>query len=370
MKATKVLAGVLAGLLLLMLAVTPAGADMITGRPGAGGFWSASSDGRVTATGGAPWLGDASHLHLWEPIVGIAATQSGNGYWLAGRDSGVFAFGDAAYHGNLIDALIARDNLPPGTLNGDNILDYLHGEIIDIDSTGNGYYLLGRDGGVFTFGHLPFHGSAAGQMNNATSLELSPTGGYYINAADGRRWACSGGVCVQNAVLTPPSPAPPPPSPPTPAPAPACILTHGVHPISSIPNGWYRIWPRAPFTHTYYGLETFGGDIIRNEITFDGPQAVYIDRSGSPDVLELTGCLRHLGPAVSPFNFTGGVYVVGHDIQPGFYRVDPDDTGSSYWGAYDIYGNILDNGFSLGPQTFALFADDVLFDLGGFLARL
>jgi hypothetical protein len=33
------------------------------------------------------------------PVVGLAATPSGRGYWLAAADGGVFAFGDAAFHG-------------------------------------------------------------------------------------------------------------------------------------------------------------------------------------------------------------------------------------------------------------------------------
>lgn len=35
------------------------------------------------------------------PIVGIAATPTGKGYWLVAADGGVFAFGDAAYMGNV-----------------------------------------------------------------------------------------------------------------------------------------------------------------------------------------------------------------------------------------------------------------------------
>jgi hypothetical protein len=31
--------------------------------------------------------------------VGVAATATGKGYWLAAADGGVFAFGDAVYHG-------------------------------------------------------------------------------------------------------------------------------------------------------------------------------------------------------------------------------------------------------------------------------
>jgi hypothetical protein len=33
------------------------------------------------------------------PIVGMAATHSGTGYWLTAADGSVFAFGDAVDHG-------------------------------------------------------------------------------------------------------------------------------------------------------------------------------------------------------------------------------------------------------------------------------
>jgi len=37
---------------------------------------------------------------LRRPIVGIAATPDGQGYWLVASDGGVFSFGDAAFHGS------------------------------------------------------------------------------------------------------------------------------------------------------------------------------------------------------------------------------------------------------------------------------
>lgn len=186
------------GLLLAALAL-PAGAATTIVRPG-GGMWTVGPDGVVTPEPGTPWFGDARDLDLWEPIVGMAPTQSGNGYWLAARDSGVFSYGDAPFHGNLITELIARDDLPPGTLDGGNILDYLDGAIVDIASDGDGYYLLGEDGGVFTFGRLPFLGSGAGLLDTAAVAIRIVDGGYVITAADGSEWACTG-TCVQ---ATPP----------------------------------------------------------------------------------------------------------------------------------------------------------------------
>ena len=34
------------------------------------------------------------------PIVGVAATHDGNGYWLVGSDGGVFSYGDAPFFGS------------------------------------------------------------------------------------------------------------------------------------------------------------------------------------------------------------------------------------------------------------------------------
>jgi hypothetical protein len=210
-------------LVAMAVLVGPAVAETTAARPG-GGRWSVSPDGHVTAEGGAPWYGDASDIDLWEPIVGMASTQTGGGYWLAARDSGVFSFGDAAFHGNLISQLIARDHLPPGTLTGENILDYLLGEIVDIASTGDGYYLLGKDGGVFTFGRLPFHGSMSSQLGtDAVDLRTVAGGGYVIVGANGAEWTCQGGACPQTtppAALPTPDPVPPAPAPTPPAPTP------------------------------------------------------------------------------------------------------------------------------------------------------
>ena len=35
-----------------------------------------------------------------KPIVGVAPTKTGRGYWLVGSDGGVYCFGDAGFHGS------------------------------------------------------------------------------------------------------------------------------------------------------------------------------------------------------------------------------------------------------------------------------
>ena len=79
--------------------------------------------------------------------VEICSTPSGNGYWICGSDGGVFTYGDAQFHGSLgnvkLEAPIVGMTPTP---------------------TGRGYWLLGQDGGVFTFGDAAFYGAPTGQV--------------------------------------------------------------------------------------------------------------------------------------------------------------------------------------------------------------
>ena len=58
-----------------------------------------ASDGGIFSFGDARFFGSTGAMTLAKPITGIAATRSGNGYWLVASDGGVFSFGDAAYRG-------------------------------------------------------------------------------------------------------------------------------------------------------------------------------------------------------------------------------------------------------------------------------
>ncbi|EQD80481.1 hypothetical protein B1A_00847 [mine drainage metagenome] len=37
---------------------------------------------------------------LNKPVVGMAATPDGKGYWMVAADGGIFSFGDAAFYGS------------------------------------------------------------------------------------------------------------------------------------------------------------------------------------------------------------------------------------------------------------------------------
>ena len=105
------------------------------------GLLAVDATGAVLAAGHARALGGISRLgHA--PVVGITATPDGKGYWVAGRDGGVFAFGDARFYGSM------------GGVK-------LQGAVAGVASTpdGRGYWLVGADGGIFSFGDAHYSGN-------------------------------------------------------------------------------------------------------------------------------------------------------------------------------------------------------------------
>ena len=74
--------------------------NMATSVP-TGGQLAVRPDGGVFNYGGAGFYGSLPGLKVVKDnIIGIAATKTGKGYWLAGSDGAVYAFGDAQYHGS------------------------------------------------------------------------------------------------------------------------------------------------------------------------------------------------------------------------------------------------------------------------------
>ena len=135
--------------------------------PSGNGYWMVASDGGIFAFGDAAFHGSTGAMHLNKPIVGMTATSSGRGYMLVASDGGVFAFGDARFHGST------------GALN-------LKQPIVGIASShsGNGYFMVAADGGIFAFGDAHFHGSAHG--TTIAGIAVTPSGnGYWVVAGDG-----------------------------------------------------------------------------------------------------------------------------------------------------------------------------------------
>jgi hypothetical protein len=55
----------------------------------------------IFAFGDALFYGSMGGKPLNAPVVGIAATPDGRGYWEVASDGGIFAFGDAQYDGSV-----------------------------------------------------------------------------------------------------------------------------------------------------------------------------------------------------------------------------------------------------------------------------
>jgi polyvinyl alcohol dehydrogenase (cytochrome) len=92
------------------------------------------------------------------------------GYWLVARDGGIFTFGGAPFCGST-GALPL--NQPVAGMAG---------------TSGPGYWLVAADGGIFTFGDAGFHGSTGNVRLNAPVVAMAPTPsgqGYWLVAADG-----------------------------------------------------------------------------------------------------------------------------------------------------------------------------------------
>ena len=97
--------------------------------------------------------------HLNQPIVGMASTPDGQGYWLVATDGGIFAFGDARFYGST------------GAI-------HLNQPIVGMASTpdGSGYWLVATDGGIFAFGDARFYGSTGGTHLNQPIVGMGTTG--------------------------------------------------------------------------------------------------------------------------------------------------------------------------------------------------
>jgi N-acetylmuramoyl-L-alanine amidase len=135
------------------------------------GYWLVASDGGVFSFGDAAFWGSTGSSTLNAPIVGMAATPEGKGYWLVASDGGVFSFGDAAFWGSTGSSTL---NAP----------------IVGMAATpdGQGYWLVASDGGVFSFGDAAFWGSTGSLHLNRPVVGMASTGdgqGYWLVGADG-----------------------------------------------------------------------------------------------------------------------------------------------------------------------------------------
>jgi hypothetical protein len=119
--------------------------------------------------------------------VGITPTTDRGGYWLVGSDGGIFSFGDSRFYGSIPGLGYA----PAGTT-GPN---HLNAPIVGMvpSSDGGGYFMVASDGGVFAFGDAKFAGSCpgiGGCSGAAVAVMPDASGnGYWMVTATGHVYA-------------------------------------------------------------------------------------------------------------------------------------------------------------------------------------
>ncbi|HEX7166450.1 MAG TPA: L,D-transpeptidase family protein [Acidimicrobiales bacterium] len=147
----------------------------------------------VTAYGAAVDRGPAEGMRLKAPLVDGDHTPSGDGYWLVAADGGVFTFGDARFHGSTGSIALNQPIVAMAAT-----------------TTGDGYWLAAADGGVFTFGDASFHGGMGGKAVPApvVGVAASPDGhGYWLAGMDGQVYefgvADHGSAAVEDGTTAP-----------------------------------------------------------------------------------------------------------------------------------------------------------------------
>jgi SpoIID/LytB domain protein len=135
------------------------------------GYWVAGSEGGVTAFGAAPSYGTALGTALAGEVRAMAATPDYRGYWLAGSKGGVLAFGAANWYGSASKLHLRRP-------------------IVGMAATpdGRGYWLVSSDGGVFCYGDASYFGSAGRfhMKKPMVGLARTPDGhGYWLVSRGG-----------------------------------------------------------------------------------------------------------------------------------------------------------------------------------------
>jgi hypothetical protein len=112
----------------------------------------------------------------------VVALSKPQGYWLVGSDGGIFSFGSAVFHGSTGSLVLQRPVVGIAPTNDEG-----------------GYWLTASDGGVFAFGDSQFQGSLPGlgyhpagsglpKSLNKPVVGLVPSiddGGYFMVASDG-----------------------------------------------------------------------------------------------------------------------------------------------------------------------------------------
>jgi hypothetical protein len=202
------------------------------------GYWMVGADGGIFAYGDATFGGSVPGKHISvSNIVSIVSDPTTDGYYVIGSDGSVWNFnapqlGDLPFFGfhvsNIVGAALTPDDkglylagangkvyvlLGDGKFQGDASSLPLNAPIVGmaVDPITGGYWLLGKDGGVFSYG-APFFGSTGSLRLNQPVITMSSTGdgeGYWFTALDGgvfsygdaQFWGSTGSIRLNQPVI-------------------------------------------------------------------------------------------------------------------------------------------------------------------------
>jgi hypothetical protein len=176
---------------IVAMAATP------TGR----GYLLLARDGGVFAFGDARFYGSTGGWRLNAPVRDLAITADNRGYWFVASDGGVFSFGSAAFHGSTGSLKLAAPVRSMGAA-----------------ANGSGYWMVADDGGIFAF-DVPFAGSLPAEralygypyVSSIRLRALPSADGYYILGLDGsvssfgtaRNFGATKGIWAVDIMLAP-----------------------------------------------------------------------------------------------------------------------------------------------------------------------
>lgn len=139
----------------------------IADTPDGKGYWVVTARGNVYNFGDASWFGSLATANLPAPVVGFAPDPTGKGYWLVTAKGNVFNFGNATWSGSL--AATPLSSPIAGVAAGPQ----------------GGYWLMSRAGTVWSYGGAPAYGSAS-SASPFVDITAAPSGqGYWLTTAAG-----------------------------------------------------------------------------------------------------------------------------------------------------------------------------------------
>jgi hypothetical protein len=255
------------------------------------------------------------------------AAASASGYWLLGGDGGVFSFGDAGFFGSTGDISLNRPAVGMAASRDEK-----------------GYWFVASDGGVFTFGSASFFGSTGAMTLNQpiVGMAATPSGqGYWLVARDGGIFAfgdagffgSTGGIKLNQPII-------------------------GMEPAQSGQGYWLFAADGGIFA---FGDAVFAGSTGGAKLSSPVTDVAVTPSGKGYWLLGQDGGIYSFGDAA----YQGSLAGTGLCERPPARRIAASATGRGYWvvaadGSVSAFGDAADLG---SPKTLGITPGSALLDL-------